>query len=161
MVFTSPCNKNWINFPEDSSPLWDLSSPTLLQSLFLLKDGGKRVCIAQMSKLPRFLRYLFIVHKLVLNHCCNKSSVYESNLSSKHRRILFYLPKVNYHIGFELEAGEDENGVTISYCLPQIFFLHIFINISVTSFLSFFICTFWGLYLGLENLCGKSDLKLL
>lgn len=90
-----------------------------------------------MSKLPRFLRNLFIVYKLVPYHCCNKSSVYESNPSSKYRRIPFYLPKVNYHIGFELEAGEDENGVTIKYCLPPDFFLLIFINISVTSFCPF------------------------
>lgn len=75
------------------------------------------------------------------NHCCNKSSVYEANLSSKYKRFPFYLPEVIYHIGFELEAGEDENGFTISYCLPQIFSPRLYKYFS-DFFLSLFICTF-------------------
>lgn len=71
------------------------------------------------------------------NHCCNKSSVYESNLSSKYRIFPIYLPEVSYHIDFELEAAEDETGVTVSYCLLPIFFLLVFINISVSSFCPF------------------------
>lgn len=58
-------------------------------------------------------------------------------------------------------AGEDGNGVTISCCLPLIFFSspHPYKYFS-DFFLSLFICTFEKLYLGLVNLCGKIRFKI-
>lgn len=56
-------------------------------------------------------------------------------------------------------AGEDGNEVTVSCCLPLIFFPPHLNKYFSDFFLSLLICTFEELYLGLMNLCGKIRFK--